>query len=72
MPVIIQDFEVVAEAPPAQRESREETRESAPSALLDPVTAARMVRALEVRALQGVKNYGRRHTFLDGRPIIRH
>lgn len=52
MPVVIQDFEVVAEAPTTQRDSGEQTEETAPSAVIEPVTVAQVMRVLEVRELR--------------------
>jgi hypothetical protein len=43
---------VVAEAPATPRDGSERTDEEAPPAVLDAVTAARVLRALEVRGLR--------------------
>ena len=53
MPVIINEFEVVAEAPPAPaRSSNEPAAEPAPAPPLEPDAVARAWRALEQQALR--------------------
>jgi hypothetical protein len=52
MPVVIQDFEIVADAPPARGEAAESERESAPTATVDAVAIVRMLQAREARALR--------------------
>jgi hypothetical protein len=54
MAVVINEFELVAEAPPAPRRGPggEPASESAPKPAIDPCALARALRALEVQALR--------------------
>jgi hypothetical protein len=52
MPVVISEFEVVADAQPAQRRNGGGAEQPAPSAANEPCPTARTLRVLEVQALR--------------------